>query len=80
VVGQRKVDIGGHKEVMDMALTRLTGPTNLSGLPSLSVPCGLTGSGLPVGLQLIGRPFDEATVYRYGHAYETAVSPEPGTF
>jgi aspartyl-tRNA(Asn)/glutamyl-tRNA(Gln) amidotransferase subunit A len=80
VVGQREVDIGGHKEAIDMALTRLTGPTNLSGLPSLSVPCGLTGSGLPVGLQLIGRPFDEATVYRYGHAYETAVSPEPGTF
>ena len=78
-IGQREIDINGYREFIDLALTRLTGPTNLNGLPSLSVPCGLTGSGLPVGLQLIGRPFDEATVYRYGYAYETAVSPETGT-
>jgi aspartyl-tRNA(Asn)/glutamyl-tRNA(Gln) amidotransferase subunit A len=44
----------------------------MNGLPSLSVPCGTTASGLPVGLQLIGRPFDEATLYRFGHAYEEA--------
>jgi aspartyl-tRNA(Asn)/glutamyl-tRNA(Gln) amidotransferase subunit A len=42
----------------------------MNGLPSLSVPCGTTSSGLPVGLQLIGRPFDEATLYRFGHAFE----------
>jgi aspartyl-tRNA(Asn)/glutamyl-tRNA(Gln) amidotransferase subunit A len=78
-IGQREIDRNGYREFIDLALTRLTGPTNLNGLPSLSVPCGLTGSGLPVGLQLIGRPFDEATVYRYGYAYETAVSPETGT-
>jgi aspartyl-tRNA(Asn)/glutamyl-tRNA(Gln) amidotransferase subunit A len=71
-IGQREVNIGGHEELVFSALTRFTGPTNLNGLPSLSVPCGLTHSGLPVGLQIIGRPFDEATVYRYGHAYETA--------
>jgi aspartyl-tRNA(Asn)/glutamyl-tRNA(Gln) amidotransferase subunit A len=52
----------------------LTGPTNLNGLPSLSVPCGFTSSGLPIGLQLIGRPFDEATLYRYAHAYEAEVN------
>jgi aspartyl-tRNA(Asn)/glutamyl-tRNA(Gln) amidotransferase subunit A len=77
-IGQREVKIGDHEELVFSALTRLTGPTNLNGLPSLSVPCGLTRSGLPVGLQLIGRPFDEATVYSYGHAYETAASTEPG--
>jgi aspartyl-tRNA(Asn)/glutamyl-tRNA(Gln) amidotransferase subunit A len=76
-IGQREVKIGDHEELVFSALTRLTGPTNLNGLPSLSVPCGLTGSGLPVGLQLIGRSFDEATVYRYGHAYETAASHSP---
>jgi aspartyl-tRNA(Asn)/glutamyl-tRNA(Gln) amidotransferase subunit A len=77
-IGQRETDIGGYKEFIDLTLTRLTGPTNFNGLPSISVPCGLTDSGLPVGLQLIGRPFDEATVYRYGHAYETVVFQETG--
>jgi aspartyl-tRNA(Asn)/glutamyl-tRNA(Gln) amidotransferase subunit A len=69
-IGQRGTSIGGHEEAVYSALTRLTGPTNLNGLPSLSVPCGTTASGLPVGLQLIGRPFDEATLYRFGHAFE----------
>jgi aspartyl-tRNA(Asn)/glutamyl-tRNA(Gln) amidotransferase subunit A len=71
-LGQRELTIEGHEEAVYSALTRLTGPTNLNGLPSLSVPCGTTSSGLPVGLQLIGRPFDEATLYRFGHAYEEA--------
>ena len=69
-LGQRQVTIEGHDEAVYSALTRLTGPTNMNGLPSLSVPCGTTASGLPVGLQLIGRPFDEATLYRFGYAYE----------
>jgi aspartyl-tRNA(Asn)/glutamyl-tRNA(Gln) amidotransferase subunit A len=46
-----------------------TVPANLAGIPGLSVPCGLTG-GLPAGLQLLGRPFDEATLFRAGHAYQ----------
>jgi aspartyl-tRNA(Asn)/glutamyl-tRNA(Gln) amidotransferase subunit A len=69
-LGQRQVTIEGHDEAVYSALTRLTGPTNMNGLPSLSVPCRTTASGLPVGLQLIGRPFDEATLYRFGYAYE----------
>ena len=71
---ERKVDIGGYEESVRSALTRLTGPTNLTGFPSLSVPCGSTASGLPVGVQLIGRPFDEATLYRFGHAYQMATA------
>lgn len=43
---------------------------NLSGGPGISLPCGFTQSGLPVGLQIIGRPFDEETVLRVAHAYE----------
>jgi len=50
-----------------------TVPANLAGIPGLSVPCGLTG-GLPVGLQLLGRPFDEATLLRAGHAYQAVTT------
>jgi aspartyl-tRNA(Asn)/glutamyl-tRNA(Gln) amidotransferase subunit A len=78
-VGQREVEIGGYGESVYSALTRLTGPTNFNGLPSLSIPCGSTRSGLPVGLQIVGRPFDEATVYGYGHAYEEIASARPTT-
>jgi aspartyl-tRNA(Asn)/glutamyl-tRNA(Gln) amidotransferase subunit A len=47
-----------------------TRPFNYLGLPGLSVPCGFTKSGLPAGMQLVGRPFDEATLYRAARAYE----------
>jgi len=57
---------------MTLSLIRLTNPINLLGLPAVSLPCGFTGQGLPAGLQLIGRWFDEATVLRAAHAYEQA--------
>jgi aspartyl-tRNA(Asn)/glutamyl-tRNA(Gln) amidotransferase subunit A len=79
LVDQKEVNIGGYEESVRSALTRLTGPTNLTGFPSLSVPCGSTASGLPVGVQLIGRPLEEAAIYRFGHAFEEAVHPGPGT-
>lgn len=47
-------------------------PFNITGLPTLALPCGLTSSGLPLSLQLAGRPFEEGTVLRLGHAYEQA--------
>ncbi len=47
-----------------------TGPFNLSAVPALSVPCGFTAGGLPIGMQLAGRPFDESTVFQVGHAYQ----------
>ena len=45
-------------------------PANLAGIPALSVPCGFTGSGLPIGLQLMGRAFEEETILRVAHQYE----------
>jgi len=45
---------------------------NLAGLPGISIPCGFTGSGLPIGLQLIGRSFDEAGLLAVASAYEQA--------
>jgi aspartyl-tRNA(Asn)/glutamyl-tRNA(Gln) amidotransferase subunit A len=48
-----------------------TVPANLAGVPGLSVPCGMV-DGLPAGLQLVGRPFDEATLFRVGAAYQRA--------
>ncbi|HKV45765.1 MAG TPA: amidase, partial [bacterium] len=47
-------------------------PFSFTGFPSLTVPCGFTGAGLPVGLQLAGRPFDEGTILRVAAAYEGA--------
>ncbi|WP_152162989.1 Asp-tRNA(Asn)/Glu-tRNA(Gln) amidotransferase subunit GatA [Staphylococcus pseudintermedius] len=49
----------------------LTTPVNLAGLPGISVPCGLAENGRLIGLQLIGKPFDEKTLYRVAHQYET---------
>jgi aspartyl-tRNA(Asn)/glutamyl-tRNA(Gln) amidotransferase subunit A len=70
-VSQSHVRIGGEAEHVLHACWRFTYPWNLTGLPALSVPCGFA-DGLPVGLQLVGKPFDEATVLRVGHAYEEA--------
>ena len=47
-----------------------TGPFNLAGAPAMSVPCGFTGNGLPIGMQLAARPFDETEVFQVGHAYQ----------
>ena len=56
---------------------RCTSPSNSTGLPAMSVPCGFTQTGLPVGLQLIGRPFEEALLFQAAYGYET-VSPSRG--
>ncbi|HET9297062.1 MAG TPA: Asp-tRNA(Asn)/Glu-tRNA(Gln) amidotransferase subunit GatA, partial [Candidatus Binatia bacterium] len=45
-------------------------PINLAGVPAISVPCGLDQDGLPIGMQVIGKHFDEATILRVAHAYE----------
>jgi aspartyl-tRNA(Asn)/glutamyl-tRNA(Gln) amidotransferase subunit A len=50
--------------------SRLTRPLNAAGVPAVSVPCGWTADGRPLALQIVGRPFDEATVLRVARAYE----------
>ena len=51
-----------------------TGPFNLANVPAISVPCGFTESGLPLGLQIVGEPFAEETLFRVAHAYEQATT------
>lgn len=50
----------------------LTIPVNLAGVPAISVPCGFGANNMPLGLQIIGKHFDEATIYRVAHAFEQA--------
>jgi aspartyl-tRNA(Asn)/glutamyl-tRNA(Gln) amidotransferase subunit A len=76
-VTDQRVAVQGATDDVRAWLTRCTRPFNLTGHPVLSVPCGLAGDGLPVGLSLVGRPFGEATLLTLGHAYE-AVSPMRG--
>ncbi len=67
-------DVGNspNAEAVIQRLTRFTRPVNYLGLPSLAIPSGFTPSGLPVGMQLIGRSFDEAMLLRIGAAFQRA--------
>ena len=71
-IGRNEVKIGRSSEDVRLALLRLTRPANLAGLPAISVPCGFSAQQLPIGMQLIGRPFDEAGVLQAAYAYECA--------
>jgi len=51
-------------------MTQFTRPINLLGLPALSVPCGFCSKGLPIAFQLVGHPFDEATLLRAADAFQ----------
>jgi len=67
-------DVGNSPdaEALIQRLTRFTRPINYLGLPSLAIPAGFTRSGLPIGLQLIGRSFDDAMLLRIGAAFQRA--------
>jgi aspartyl-tRNA(Asn)/glutamyl-tRNA(Gln) amidotransferase subunit A len=73
-IGQATVDIGEERLDTIWALSRLTRPANLTGFPAISVPCGFTQAGLPIGLQLTGRPFAEASILQIAYAYEQATT------
>ncbi|MFD6433710.1 amidase [Streptomyces venezuelae] len=63
----------GTSESVSDAYVRLSSPADITGVPALSVPVGRDAAGMPIGMQLLGRPLDEAMVLRVGHAYEEAV-------
>ncbi|RIK41517.1 MAG: Asp-tRNA(Asn)/Glu-tRNA(Gln) amidotransferase subunit GatA [Chloroflexi bacterium] len=70
--GQETVQCGAVTEPVINALIRCTLPFDVSGQPAIALPCGFTSDGLPISLQLAGRPFDEATICRAAHTYEAA--------
>ena len=63
---------GYYQGSLDMARRRYTSPAALAGMPAISVPCGLSQSGLPIGMQIIGKPFSEPLLLRLARAYERA--------
>jgi len=73
-IEETDVEAKGGPATLNMVgrFTGLTRPFNTLGVPALSVPCGFDSNGAPIGMQLVGRPFDEALLYRIGHAYQGA--------
>ena len=65
-LGSRMVEIEGHEEEVAQAVTRYTPLASITGRPAISVPCGLSSDGLPIGLQVIGHPDEDGTVLRIG--------------
>ena len=73
-IGENTINIAGKQESRTELLGRLTRPFNLCGYPSISIPCGFTTKGMPVGLQIVGKPFQESTVLRTAYAYEQSTT------
>lgn len=74
-LGEETVEIEpGVPEAMLSAIMQFTGLPSLTGLPAISVPCGFDDAGLPIGMQLIGRPFDEGTLLRVADAFQGETS------
>jgi aspartyl-tRNA(Asn)/glutamyl-tRNA(Gln) amidotransferase subunit A len=70
LLGQKEVTIGAQKENVRSALIRLNRPANLTGHPAISIPCGFTSAGLPIGLQLIGPNWSEQRLLEIALVYE----------
>ena len=71
-IGAESVQIDGEQVGVRPAIVGHSRPANFTGLPAISIPCGFTRDGLPVGLQLIGRAFDETTLLRIAQSYESS--------
>jgi aspartyl-tRNA(Asn)/glutamyl-tRNA(Gln) amidotransferase subunit A len=74
----------GSVEGVSDAYVRLSAPANITGMPALSIPVGHDTAGLPIGMQLVGRPLEESLLLRVGHAYEStrparSLAPVPPT-
>jgi aspartyl-tRNA(Asn)/glutamyl-tRNA(Gln) amidotransferase subunit A len=77
-IGTRQIDVGGGEEALGNALTRFTTFFNMSGHPALSVPSGMHRCGLPMGVQLVGRHYEEALVLRVAHELEGRLDLDVG--
>ena len=71
-IGQEAISIRNVEQTVFAAILRNTEPFDLTGLPAVVVPCGLSPEGMPYSLQIAGRPFDEAGVLNVAHAYQQA--------
>lgn len=71
-LGGRTVDIDGYREDVGQAVTRYTPLASITGRPALSVLCGFSSDGHPIGLQIVGHSHRDRTVLRIGHTYEVA--------
>ena len=71
-IGETTVELNGEIEDVRLATTRFMRGINVLGLPALSIPCGQDRNRMPIGLQIVGKAFDEATVLRVGAALEDA--------
>jgi aspartyl-tRNA(Asn)/glutamyl-tRNA(Gln) amidotransferase subunit A len=71
-IGQDEVELNGKRETVRALMVGMCRPANFTGLPALSVPCGFTSAGLPVGLQLIGPRWQERKLLSIAQAYEQA--------
>jgi aspartyl-tRNA(Asn)/glutamyl-tRNA(Gln) amidotransferase subunit A len=71
-IGSEEVWTNGETEKVRAGLLRFNRPANFAGVPSISIPCGFTSSGLPVGLQIIGQSWREKTILQVAHAFDCA--------
>ena len=71
-IDQEFVEVGGKMENALSLMSRLTRPFNITGQPAVSVPCGFTSEGMPIGMQLAGRMWEDSVVLRAAHAFEQA--------
>lgn len=76
-IGETVKSIAGREEDVRLASTRLVRGLNAIGVPALSVPCGTDGGGLPIGLQMVARPFAESLLLRVAQALSPAEAPQP---
>ncbi|MGE5195169.1 MAG: amidase [Deltaproteobacteria bacterium] len=68
--GETTADVAGGPRPLVRAYLDLTLPFNLTGYPAISIPCGFSKAGLPIGMQLVGRPFAESVLLRAAHQYQ----------
>ena len=71
-IGDTVATINGQDEDLMLAMIRLLAPFNLTGLPAISVCCGYDSDAMPIGLQIVGKPYEDDKVLRVAHAYQTS--------